>query len=52
MQGLMKSRRKMHAISLAVAVVLVLAFGSLGLWLLTIFMVLLAILNYKLYHEA
>ncbi len=52
MQGLMKSRRQMHAISLAVAVVLVLAFGSLGLWLLTIFMVLLAILNYKLYHEA
>lgn len=52
MQGLMKSRQQMHAISLAVAVVLALAFGALGLWLLTIFMVLLAVLNHKLYRES
>lgn len=52
MQGLMKSRRQMHAISLAVAVVLSLAFGALGLWLLTIFMILLAVLNHKLYRES
>ena len=52
MQGLMKSRPQMHAISLAAAVVFALAFGTLGLWLLTIFMVLLAVLNHKLYHES
>ena len=52
MQGLMKSRSQMHAISLAAAVVLALAFGSLGLWLLALFMILLAVLNHKLYRES
>ena len=52
MQGLMKSRPQMHAISLAAAVVFALAFGTLGLWLLTIFMILLAVLNHKLYRES
>ena len=51
MQGLMKSRMQMHSISLAAAVVLALAFASLGLWLLSVFMVLLAVLNHKLYQE-
>ena len=35
----------------AAAVVLALAFASLGLWLLSVFMVLLAVLNHKLYRE-
>ena len=48
----MKSRPRMHAISLTAAVVFALAFGTLGLWLLTIFMILLAVLNHKLYHES
>ena len=52
MQGLMRSRRQMHAISLAVAIVLALTFGVLGLWLITIFMVLLAVLNHRLYQES
>lgn len=52
MQGLMKSRTQMHAISLAVAVVLTLTFAVLGLWLLSIFMVLLAVLNHKLHQES
>lgn len=52
MQGLMKSRRQMHAISLAAAVVLAVAFGTLGLWLLSIFMVLLAVLNHRLHKES
>ncbi len=52
MQGLMKSRSQMHAISLGAAVVFALAFGSLGLWLLTLFMILLAVLNHKLYRES
>ncbi len=52
MQGLMKSRRQMHSISLAAAVVLALAFAVLGLWLLSIFMVMLAVLNHKLCKEA
>jgi hypothetical protein len=42
----------MHTISLAAAVVLALAFAVLGLWLLSIFMVLLAVLNHKLCKEA
>ena len=52
MQGLMKSRPQMHAISLGAAVVFALAFGTLGMWLLTIFMILLAVLNHKLYRES
>ena len=52
MQGLMKSRQQMHAISLVVAVVLAVFFGCLGLWLLTIFLVLLAVLNHRLYKES
>lgn len=52
MQGLMKSRVQMHAISLAVAIVLSLAFAVLGLWLLSIFMILLAVLNHKFYQES
>ena len=52
MQGLMKSRSQMHAISLGSAVVFALAFGSLGMWLLTLFMILLAVLNHKLYRES
>ena len=52
MQGLMKSRSQMHAISLGAAVVFALAFGSLGMWLLTLFMILLAVLNHKLYRES
>lgn len=52
MQGLMKSRAQMHAISLAVAVVLAVTFAVLGLWLLSIFMILLAVLNHKLHQES
>lgn len=52
MQGLMKSRVQMHAISLAVAIVLSLTFAVLGLLLLSIFMILLAVLNHKLYQES
>ena len=52
MQGLMKSRVQMHAISLTVAIVLSLAFAVLGLWLLSIFMILLAVLNHKFYQES
>ena len=48
MQGLMKSRVLMHSISLAAAVVMTVVAGVLGLWLLTVMMVLLAVLNYKL----
>ena len=51
MQGLMKSRLQMHAISLAAAVVMALASAVLGLWLLMVFMVLLAVLNHKIYKE-
>ena len=42
----------MHAISLTVAIVLSLAFAVLGLWLLSIFMILLAVLNHKFYQES
>ena len=52
MQGLMKSRAQMHSISLVVAVVLAFTFGVLGMWLMTIFMILLAVLNRKLYQES
>ena len=52
MQGLMKSRQQMHAISLAAAVVIALASAALGLWLLMIFMILLAVLNHRFYQEA
>ena len=48
MQGLMKSRVLMHSISLAAAVVMTVVAGVLGLWLLSVMMVLLAVLNYKL----
>ena len=51
MQGLMKSRLQMHAISLAAAVVMALASAVLGLWLLMVFMLLLAVLNHKIYKE-
>lgn len=51
MQGLMNSRCQMHAISLAAAVVMATASAVIGLWLLSIFMVLLAMLNYKFYQE-
>lgn len=51
MQGLMNSRCQMHAISLAAAVVMAAASAVIGLWLLSIFMVLLAMLNYKFYQE-
>jgi Zn-dependent protease len=51
MQGLMKSRQQMHAISLAVAVVIAMACAVLGLWLLMVFMGLLAYLNLKFYKE-
>lgn len=46
--GLMKSEDQVHRISLTAAVVLALTFISLGMWLLSIFMILLAVLNYKL----
>lgn len=52
MQGLMKSRRNVHGISLGIAVALSVVFGYIGLWLLTIFMVLLVVLNYRLYQES
>ena len=51
MQGLMKSRMQMHLISLTVAVVMCLVSGVLGLWLLMVFMMLLAVLNHKFYRE-
>ncbi len=51
MQGLMKSRTQMHSISFAAAVVAALASAVLGLWLLSIFMVLLAVLNHKLRQD-
>ena len=51
MQGLMKSRQQMHAISLAVAVGIAMACAVLGLWLLMVFMGLLAYLNLKFYKE-
>ena len=52
MQGLMKSRRQVHGISLAVAVIFALFFATLGMWLMTIFMVLLAVLNRRFYQES
>ncbi len=52
MQGLMRSRRRMHGISLVVAVVLTILCAVYGLWLLMIFMVLLAILNHRFYQES
>ena len=51
MQGLMKSRFQMHSISLAAAVVMAVAAAVLGLWLLMVFMVLLAVLNHRLRQE-
>ena len=51
MQGLMKSRQQMHAISLGAAVVVGLASACIGMWLLTVFMVMLAVLNHKFYKE-
>lgn len=51
MQGLMKSRQQMHCISLGAAVVMATTCAVLGLWLLMVFMVLLAVLNHKLYKE-
>lgn len=51
MQGLMRSRRQMHGISLVVAVGLTVTFATLGLWLLTVFMVLLAVLNHRFYQQ-
>ena len=52
MQGLMKSRQQMHGISLAAAIVFTSIAAVLGLWLLAIFMGLLAVLNHKFYKEA
>lgn len=52
MQGLMKSRRNVHTISLGIAAALAIAFGYIGLWLLSIFMVLLVVLNHHLYQES
>ena len=51
MLGLMHSRRQVHGVSLAAAVVLTLFFATLGMWLMCIFMILLAVLNRKLYKE-
>ena len=47
MHGLMRSPRQMHAISLAVACVLCAVCLVSGLWLMAIFMVLLACLNHR-----
>lgn len=52
MHGLMRSPRKMHAISLAVACVLCAFCLVSGLWLLAIFMVLLACLNHRCRSQA
>lgn len=52
MQGLMKSQRQVHSISLAAAVLFALFFAVLGCWLMCIFMVLLAVLNRRFYQES
>ena len=51
MQGLSKSRSQTHAVSLAAAVIMALVAAVLGLWLLMVFMVLLAVLNHRLYQD-
>ena len=52
MQGLMKSSHQVHCISLSAAVVCAVASALLGLWLLSVLMVLLAVLNYRLRRES
>ena len=51
MQGLMKSPRQVHGISLAAALAVAGVAVVVHLWLLCIFMVLLAVLNHKLRQE-
>lgn len=52
MHGLMKSPRRMHTISLAAACVLTAFFVVVGMWLMAVFMVLLACLNHRFRQQA
>lgn len=52
MHGLMSSPRRVHVISLGIACVLGVLFGLLGCWLMTAFMVWLAVLNYNFLRQA
>ena len=51
MQGLMRSPRQMHTISFSAAVVLALFFLVLGVWLMSIFMGMLAVFNYRMLRQ-
>lgn len=52
LNGLMRSPRQVHAISLAIACLLSLFFLVLGVWLMAILMVMLAVLNHNFRRQA
>lgn len=52
LNGLMHSPRQVHGISLAIACLLTLLFGLLGVWLMAILMVMLALLNHHCFRRA
>ena len=47
MHGLMRSPKQMHGVSLYIAVTLIVVFSVLGMWIACLFMLALAILNYR-----
>lgn len=52
LNGLMRSPRQVHSISLCIAGVLALLFVVLGVWLMSVLMVMLAVLNYHFRRQA
>ncbi len=52
MNGLMRSPRLMHGVSLYIAVTLFVVFSVLGMWIACLFMLALSVLNYRFRQQA
>lgn len=52
MNGLMRSPRLMHGVSLYIAVTLFVVFSVLGMWIACLFMLALSVLNYRFRRQA